>query len=189
LGRKGTLRGPRSFLGHPLGVKDLGKLKNVGVNAVVANAVFHATGRSPVLQKTALSIIVRKGSHHANNSAARATDARSQAGRCPSADASRGAATRKGPRLAPARPRRCGSARARGDHPAPTARNSVDTSDLKARAVVQTKRATPPECWVRASRLDRYLADRRRRGASPSVWSFAVSPRGSFAFVWLRISS
>jgi xanthine dehydrogenase YagR molybdenum-binding subunit len=29
---------------NPLGVKGLGELGNVGVNAAVANAVFHATG-------------------------------------------------------------------------------------------------------------------------------------------------
>ena len=29
---------------NPLGVKGLGELGNVGVNAAIANAVFHATG-------------------------------------------------------------------------------------------------------------------------------------------------
>jgi xanthine dehydrogenase YagR molybdenum-binding subunit len=31
-------------LANPLGVKGLGELGNVGINAAVANAVFHATG-------------------------------------------------------------------------------------------------------------------------------------------------
>jgi xanthine dehydrogenase YagR molybdenum-binding subunit len=30
---------------NPLGVKGLGELGNVGVNAAVANAIFHATGK------------------------------------------------------------------------------------------------------------------------------------------------
>jgi hypothetical protein len=34
----------RVYWVNPLGVKGLGELKNVGVNAAVANAVFHATG-------------------------------------------------------------------------------------------------------------------------------------------------
>ena len=30
---------------NPLGIKGIGELGNVGVNAAVANAVFHATGK------------------------------------------------------------------------------------------------------------------------------------------------
>ena len=30
---------------NPLGIKGVGELGNVGVNAAVANAVFHATGK------------------------------------------------------------------------------------------------------------------------------------------------
>lgn len=30
---------------NPLGIKDVGEIGIVGVNAAVANAVFHATGR------------------------------------------------------------------------------------------------------------------------------------------------
>ena len=45
---------------NPLGVKGFGELGNVGVNAAVANAVFHATGRRlrdlPIRLENLLSI-------------------------------------------------------------------------------------------------------------------------------------
>jgi CO/xanthine dehydrogenase Mo-binding subunit len=45
LGIKGNPSGEREvYWVTPLGVKGLGELKNVGVYAAVANAVFHATG-------------------------------------------------------------------------------------------------------------------------------------------------
>jgi xanthine dehydrogenase YagR molybdenum-binding subunit len=40
----GKLCRPEDRLVNPLGIKGIGELGNVGMNAAVANAMFHATG-------------------------------------------------------------------------------------------------------------------------------------------------